>query len=212
MSQIDMLNYQVFEEILRERANYYSESNRPVDFWVLIAPEFLEEPIRKKRLERTTFFNNHKEEILDAMGSKYYSSVISADKEFITWIRLRLGYFENIDILETQKDIIGDYDSVVIADGVCGEITLSSEDINFRLPLEDNRNFVHPLIRATQFQRMIEIMNSFMLQQSEIEGEDEPDIIKYDFLVESSNHLDLPDDFEIDKDSFKIPGDGGKRP
>ena len=35
MSQIDMLENQVLEEILRERANYYLSKNKNIDFWLL---------------------------------------------------------------------------------------------------------------------------------------------------------------------------------
>jgi len=41
MSQIDMLENQVLEEILRERANYYFSKNKNIDFWLLISPNFL---------------------------------------------------------------------------------------------------------------------------------------------------------------------------
>ena len=43
MSQKDMLQNQVLEEILRERATYYISKKRTLDFWITISSDFLED-------------------------------------------------------------------------------------------------------------------------------------------------------------------------
>ena len=42
MSQKDMLQNQVLEEILRERATYYISKKKTLDFWITISADFLE--------------------------------------------------------------------------------------------------------------------------------------------------------------------------
>ena len=93
MSQKDMLQNQVLEEILRERANYYLAKKRDLDFWVLINPNFLNTNDFHEKVIKTQFFDQHKDEITDTLNSKFFSSLISFDKDFIKWIMLRLGYF-----------------------------------------------------------------------------------------------------------------------
>jgi hypothetical protein len=41
MSQSDFMQNQVLEEVLRERATYYNEKKKSLDFWVLISPNFI---------------------------------------------------------------------------------------------------------------------------------------------------------------------------
>ena len=41
MSQKALLENQVIEEILRERATYYSLTKKNNDFWLLISPKFI---------------------------------------------------------------------------------------------------------------------------------------------------------------------------
>ena len=47
MSQKSLLENQVVEEILRERANYYISKKKPLDFWITISPNFLADSIIK---------------------------------------------------------------------------------------------------------------------------------------------------------------------
>ena len=62
------------EEVLRERSQYYSRTNKTIDFWLLPQPKFLES------------------EGFDLMKSKLAKpclAIISTNKIFITWLKLR---------------------------------------------------------------------------------------------------------------------------
>ena len=65
------------EEILKERMRNYKENNKEIDFWLLKNPSFLQ----------TTQF--------DALRAKIPSptaAVLSTDKKFITFLKLRLEF------------------------------------------------------------------------------------------------------------------------
>ena len=65
------------EEILRERKRNYKENNKEIDFWLLKNPTFLQ----------TSKFGNLKAKIPSPPAA-----VISTDKKFITFLKLRLEF------------------------------------------------------------------------------------------------------------------------
>ena len=65
------------EEILKERMRNYKENNKEIDFWLLKNPSFLQ----------TTQFVD-----LNAKIPKPAAAVISTDKKFITFLKLRLEF------------------------------------------------------------------------------------------------------------------------
>ena len=65
------------EEILKERRRNYSENNKEIDFWLLINPTFLNAP---------QFIN------LNKKIPSPSAAVISTDKKFITFLKLRLEF------------------------------------------------------------------------------------------------------------------------
>jgi len=65
------------EEILKERVRNYKEINKEIDFWLLKNPSFLE----------TTQFAELKAKIPSTPAV-----VLSTDKKFITFLKLRLEY------------------------------------------------------------------------------------------------------------------------
>ena len=65
------------EEILKERKRNYRENNKEVDFWLLIKPMFL----KAKEFQE-----------LDKKIPKPNAAVISTDKKFITFLKLRLEF------------------------------------------------------------------------------------------------------------------------
>ena len=65
------------EEILRERERNYDENNKEKDFWLLKNPSFLQ----------TTKFADLKAKIPSPPAA-----VISKDKKFITFLKLRLEF------------------------------------------------------------------------------------------------------------------------
>ena len=83
------------EEILKERMRTYKENNKEIDFWLLKNPSFLQ----------TTQFADLKAKITSTPAV-----VLSTDKKFITFLKLRLefvavGEFEcpNAEIIDPFK-------------------------------------------------------------------------------------------------------------
>ena len=83
------------EEILKERIRNYKENNKEIDFWLLKNPSFLQ----------TTQFADLKAKIPSTPAV-----VLSTDKKFITFLKLRLefvavGEFEcpNAEIIDPLK-------------------------------------------------------------------------------------------------------------
>jgi hypothetical protein len=65
------------EEVLRERARHYEETGRPIDFWLVTRPAFLEAP------ELST---------VAAAVPRPAAAVVSTDETFITFMKLRLEF------------------------------------------------------------------------------------------------------------------------
>ncbi len=83
------------EEILKERMRNYKENNKEIDFWLLKNPSFLQ----------TSQFVDLKSKIPSPPAA-----IISTDKKFITFLKLRLefvavGEFEcpNAEIIDPFK-------------------------------------------------------------------------------------------------------------
>jgi len=83
------------EEILKERMRNYKENNKKIDFWLLKNPSFL---------KTTQFFD------LNAKIPSPSAAILSTDKKFITFLKLRLefvavGEFEcpNAEIIDPFK-------------------------------------------------------------------------------------------------------------
>ena len=65
------------DEILKERMRNYKENNKEIDFWLLRNPSFLQ----------TSKFVDLKSKIVSPPAA-----VISTDKKFITFLKLRLEF------------------------------------------------------------------------------------------------------------------------
>ena len=65
------------EEILKERTRNYGENNKEIDFWLLKNPSFL----------KSSEFSD-----LNSKIPKPAAAVISTDKKFITFLKLRLEF------------------------------------------------------------------------------------------------------------------------
>ena len=83
------------DEILKERERNYKENDKEIDFWLLKNPSFLQ----------TTQFLNLKSKIPFPPAA-----VISTDKKFITFLKLRLEFvavgefeFPNAEIIDPFK-------------------------------------------------------------------------------------------------------------
>ena len=150
MSQIDMLENQVLEEILRERANYYLSKNKNIDFWLLISPTFLKTNNLLEKIEQTNFYKQQKTKISSDTDKNYYSSIISLDKEFISWLQLRLGYFENVN-----SEISDNF----VSDGICGFFD-HIDEISFNIsPLQNEINKINPFILMKKYKKTLQLYN-----------------------------------------------------
>ena len=69
------MNEEPLEEILRERTNYYKNINKDIDFWFIKNAEFIKDNIT---LQEATNIS--------------YAAIVSSDKDFILWLKLRLGF------------------------------------------------------------------------------------------------------------------------
>jgi len=65
------------EEVLRERVRHYGETGKPIDFWLVRRPAFLETPALAPAA---------------AAVPRPAAAVISTDESFITFLKLRLEF------------------------------------------------------------------------------------------------------------------------
>ena len=65
------------EEVLKERRRNYAETNREIDFWLLIRPAFLQASELAE---------------LASQAPQPSAAVVSTDEKFITFLKLRLEY------------------------------------------------------------------------------------------------------------------------
>nr|QCI05529.1 hypothetical protein [Crouania attenuata] len=68
-----LLHEEPIEEILRERTAYYNSINKDIDFWLV------------SNMEVISMYVN-----ISSIHS--YTAIISFDQEFITWLKLRIGF------------------------------------------------------------------------------------------------------------------------
>lgn len=76
-SQSFLLEEEPLDEVLRERRRYYQEQEKEIDFWLIKQPAFLEAPELAS---------------VKAKCPQPSAAVVSTDKVFITWLKLRLEY------------------------------------------------------------------------------------------------------------------------
>jgi hypothetical protein len=103
MSQDDLFKNQVIEEILRERSSSYILQGKPNDFWILVSPKFIEKEEIQQQIKQTNFYKQREKLFKNKENTyEFYATLISLDKEFITWLSLRLGYFETLNKQEKK--------------------------------------------------------------------------------------------------------------
>ncbi|WP_072620361.1 MgPME-cyclase complex family protein [Spirulina major] len=76
-SQKFLLEEEPLEEVLKERTRHYGEQQKEIDFWLVKQPAFLEAP-----------------ELVaaNAQCPKPAVAIVSTNKQFITWLKLRLEF------------------------------------------------------------------------------------------------------------------------
>lgn len=76
-SQDFLVNEEPLEEVLRERKNYYHSIAKEIDFWFVLEPDFI---------NNATFYSKSNK------LPKKCAAIISLDKQFIEWLKLRIGF------------------------------------------------------------------------------------------------------------------------
>ncbi|KPQ34645.1 MAG: Protein of unknown function (DUF2488) [Phormidesmis priestleyi Ana] len=76
-SQRFLLEEEPLDEVLTERARHYQSQEKEVDFWLIKQPAFLTAPELAA---------------VKAKCPQPAAAVVSTDKTFITWLKLRLEY------------------------------------------------------------------------------------------------------------------------
>jgi hypothetical protein len=146
MTQQDLLENQVIEEIIRERNNYYINRENSLNFWILMSPSFLLTNEIFNKVKKSRFYSLKSSDLV--YKEKFYNGVIlSTDSEYINWLRLRLGYFENI-----ENNILNER---FRSDGVYGEIEINdlSDNSLFETPMKN----IHPKIMIDVYSNVFDI-------------------------------------------------------
>ena len=76
-SQKFLLEEEPFEEVIKERLRNYREKNKEIDFWFVKQPAFLDAPEMAE---------------IKAKIPQPCAAIITTDKQFSTWLKLRLEY------------------------------------------------------------------------------------------------------------------------
>jgi hypothetical protein len=76
-SQTFLIDEEPLDEVLKERTRYYQEQEKPIDFWLVRQPAFLEAPEMAA---------------VKATCPQPAAAVISTNQSFITWLKLRLEF------------------------------------------------------------------------------------------------------------------------
>lgn len=159
MSQRDMLENQVLEEVLREKITHYFSNKKSLDFWITLSPTFIKKFELINIIQKTNFYKQQKKDILFSNNQYFFACLISTNREFIDWIKLRLGYFEEMNESDvyfkgTEKEFRTSYTS----DGITGSFDIHDEnDLSI---LSSNKLTIHPNIQVNKYIKNIEIYYS----------------------------------------------------
>jgi len=119
----DLLKNQLIEEVLREKAEFYISRKKSLDFWILNSPLFLNKEEYLNRIKNSNYYKDNKKKY----NTNTYSIIISSNKELITWLKLRIGYFENLSEVSDDK------------------IKLSSDGLYGLIKAKNFSNLINPL-------------------------------------------------------------------
>lgn len=156
MSQQDLLQNEVIEEIVRERVSSYALLNKRNDFWILIAPDFVTSPDLNQKIKQTNFYKQKKTNLISPNNSDFYGAIVSVNKDFITWVALRLGYFENIETFTQLNAPNINY----VSNGIVGKIQQS--EINLQnSPLKSSPKYLNPDLLTNKYKKLLELSYNF---------------------------------------------------
>lgn len=134
LSQYDLLKNNVIEELLRERTEYYKSQNKVIDFWIFLNPIFLNVPFINSSITSKDFYSNSYNRI-NFNNNDYLAVILSTNKEYINWLKLRLGGFDVISVEKYLKSSLNKIKKSSIKwDGLYGKFnTLKSiNNINLK--------------------------------------------------------------------------------
>lgn len=149
MSQQDLFENEVLEELLRERTNSYHIQKKSIDFWIMTNPEFINTSKMLEKLKVTNFFKQKKNNLIAYNETtSFYGAIVSSNKDFITWLNLRLGYFENIEnFTESQANYI--------SNGVFGKIETNIKNQNTLTNFNFDGNSLHPSFLIKKYENLL---------------------------------------------------------
>jgi len=76
-----LLKNEPLEEMLRERAQFLKREKKPITFWLVKSPKFL----------NSSQLSGMKSKLLEAgLSDVELTAIVSLDQTFITWLKLRL--------------------------------------------------------------------------------------------------------------------------
>ena len=160
MTQEDLLNSSVTEELLRERSTHYINKNKPIDFWLIDRPLFAFTNKIKTNIKKTNFFSNknlfNAKELSDNLDFclSSCSAIISTNYEYLKWLQLRVGYFEEIPLEQNEyknnpKFINKNYKS----DGIFGLLIDSDKnDVYLQKNNDELKNSLKNIITMRSFE------------------------------------------------------------
>nr|YP_011004949.1 hypothetical protein V2469_pgp045 [Agarum clathratum]WAM61812.1 hypothetical protein [Agarum clathratum] len=96
------------EEILRERVQHYRRMKKNIDFWLVQSPTFLE----------SVQLTDLQTKLKEARIANECSAIVSVDKTFITWLKLRLNNVAMGSFNAPTGDIISPLASNFKVDGI----------------------------------------------------------------------------------------------
>ena len=159
MSQKDLVENQVIEEIFREKANFYFDQNRQTDFWILMAPKFIKEKKLLDKIRKSRFYKQQKSNIscfsLDT-EKEFFVALVSTNKDFIKWVSLRIGYFEDLNFSFDDSNR-NDY----ISNGVSGSVVhiipehISPQDTEL-FPLLSNPKYLYSDLFINKYKKLLQ--------------------------------------------------------
>ena len=157
MSQQDLLQNEVIEEIVRERVGSYTLHNKKNDFWILVSPDFAISPNINQKIKQTNFYKQKKVSLISENNSEFYGAIVSVNKDFITWLTLRLGYFEDIETFTELKAPNMDY----ISNGIFGKVN-QNEILSEISPLKSSPKYLTPNLFFNKYKKLLEFSYSFV--------------------------------------------------
>ncbi|CAM9267102.1 unnamed protein product [Ectocarpus fasciculatus] len=92
-----LLRNEPLEEMLRERAQFFKREGKPITFWLVKSPEFL----------NSNQLSEIQGKLLKAgLSNVELTAIVSVDESFITWLKLRLQNVAQGSFIALNGDIL----------------------------------------------------------------------------------------------------------